>query len=76
VGTHTEIRRAALQVPASGVDDLHVMNVPMSYVEPPTVPEGMTLREWRRQQRAGTEEPARRSWLRLRRRPRRPRPAR
>jgi hypothetical protein len=24
------------------------MNVPMNYVEPPTVPEGMTLREWNR----------------------------
>jgi hypothetical protein len=28
------------------------MNVPMNYVEPPTVPEGMTLREYRRQRPA------------------------
>ena len=45
------------------------MTRPMNYVDPPDVPEGMTLREYRVDAvRSGRPRRARRRWLRLRRR--------
>lgn len=46
------------------------MHVPMNYVEPPDCPEGMTLREYRRQRRPVVRTRRQALMARLLRRPR------
>ena len=51
------------------------MVLPLSYAEPPDVPEGMTLAEYRRSRRPGPRRPSRRRRMVAALRPRRRRAA-